>query len=155
MTTADFASNGKFRTAIYGSALPGAVLKAGADVLRRAVIALSTPAIRRMTTATGWAPDRTRFLVPGGYVDADGYHDDDPAPGIPQVDLGASDPSMVLPRLDAAALVGTSRVSCGLVRWPCRASPSDVDLARSAGRSNDRSGKPRSYVLAASVVRRH
>jgi hypothetical protein len=86
MTAADFASTGRLRTAIYGSALPGADLKGGADVLRRAVIALSDPAIRRMTTATGWTEDRTRFLVPGGHVDADGYHEDDPALDIPQVD---------------------------------------------------------------------
>jgi hypothetical protein len=88
MTAAEFASNGRLRTVVFGSALPGADLKAGADVLRRAVIALSQPAIRRVTTATGWTADRKRFLVPGGFVDADGYHDDDPALGIPQVDLG-------------------------------------------------------------------
>ena len=44
-----------------------------------------------MTTATGWTADRTRFLVPGGFVDADGYHDEDPALGIPQVDLSDCD----------------------------------------------------------------
>ena len=37
MTAAEFASNGRLRTAVYGSALPGADLRAGADVLRRAV----------------------------------------------------------------------------------------------------------------------
>jgi hypothetical protein len=72
MTAADFASNGKLRTAIYSSALPAADLKAGADVLRRAVIALSAPAIRRTTISVGWVADHTRFLVPGGFVDADG-----------------------------------------------------------------------------------
>src|SRR5262245_12256861 len=86
MTAGDFASNARLRTAVYGSALPGADLKSGADVLRRAVIVLSQPAIRRVTTATGWTADRTRFLVPGGFVDADGYHDDDPALDVTQVD---------------------------------------------------------------------
>jgi hypothetical protein len=89
MTAAEFASNGRLRTAVYGSPLPGADLTAGADVLRRAAIALSSPAIRRMTTATGWTADRARFLVPGGFVDAAGFRDDDPAAGLPQVDLGA------------------------------------------------------------------
>jgi hypothetical protein len=86
MNAAEFASNGKLRTAIYSSALPGADLKAGADVLRRAVTALSDPAIRRMTTSTGWTADQTRFLVPGGFVDVDGYHPDDPTLDVPQVD---------------------------------------------------------------------
>ncbi len=87
MTAADFASNGKLRAALYGAALPGVDLKLGADVLRRAVIALSDPAIRRVTTATGWTDDRSKFLVPGGHVDAHGYHDYDPALGLDQVDL--------------------------------------------------------------------
>ena len=43
MTAGEFSSNGRLRTAVYGSALPGADLKVGADVLRRAVIALSKP----------------------------------------------------------------------------------------------------------------
>jgi hypothetical protein len=83
MTGAEFASNSRLRTVVYGSALPGADLKVGADVLRRAIIALSQPTIRRTTTATGWTADRSRFLVPGGFVDADGYHNDDPALDIP------------------------------------------------------------------------
>ncbi len=86
MNSAEFASNGRLRTVVYGSALPGADLKVGADVLRRAVIALSSPNIRRMTTATGWTPSSSHFLVPGGHVDRDGYHDDDQAVDIPQVD---------------------------------------------------------------------
>jgi hypothetical protein len=72
MTAGEFASNGRLRTVVYGSTLPGADVKLGADVLRHAVIALSKPAIRRLTTATGWTADRSRFLVPGGHVDADG-----------------------------------------------------------------------------------
>jgi hypothetical protein len=91
MTAGEFASNGRLRTAIYDSALTGADLKAGADVLRRAIIALSHPAIRRVKTATGWTVDCSTFLVPGGFVDADGYHDSNPALGIPQVDLSACD----------------------------------------------------------------
>jgi hypothetical protein len=66
MTAAEFASNGRLRAAVYGSGLPGADLRAGADVLRSAAIALSDPVIRRVTAAAGWTQDRTRFLVPGG-----------------------------------------------------------------------------------------
>src|SRR5262249_12018335 len=83
LTAAEFASNGRLRAAVYAAPLPGADLKAGADVLRRAAIALSDPVIRRVTTATGWTADRSKFLVPGGYVDAVGYHDDDPDSGLP------------------------------------------------------------------------
>jgi hypothetical protein len=91
MTAADFTSNGRLRTAIYGAALPGGDLKLGADVLRRAVIAVSDPAIRQVTTATGWTADRSRFVVPGGHVDADGYHGYDPSLGVAQVDLSGCD----------------------------------------------------------------
>ena len=91
MTAADFTSNGRLRTAIYGAALPGVDLKLGADVLRRAVVAVSDPAIREVTTATGWTDDRSKFLVPGGHVDAHGYHEYDPAQGVAQVDLAGCD----------------------------------------------------------------
>ncbi len=91
MTAGEFSSNGRLRAAVYGSALPGADLKVGADVLRRAVIALSKPTVRRMTTATGWTADRSAFLVPGGFVDRDGYHPDDPDGDVPTVDLAACD----------------------------------------------------------------
>ena len=91
MTAGEFASNGRLRTAVYASPLPGADLRAGTDVLRRAAIALSRPTIRRVTTATGWTADRTKFLVPGGLVDADGYRDDDPDPEAPRVELREED----------------------------------------------------------------
>jgi hypothetical protein len=65
MTAVEFASDCRLRTAVYASASHGADLRAGADVLRRAVISLSAPATRRTTTATGWTADRVRFLVPG------------------------------------------------------------------------------------------
>ncbi len=91
MTAADFTSNGRLRTAIYGAALPGVELKLGAEVLRRAIIAVSDPAIRQVTTATGWTDDRSKFLVPGGHVDAHGYHEYDPAQGVAQVDLAGCD----------------------------------------------------------------
>jgi hypothetical protein len=119
MTAGEFASNGRLRTAVYGSALPGADLKVGADVLRRAMIALSDPAIRRKTTATGWTEDRTRFLVPAGHVAADGYHDDDPALGIPQVDLRVCKSAqwLGLRRLSAEQLAEVKRhVACDLLR---------------------------------------
>ncbi len=115
MTAAEFASNGRLRTVVFGSALPGADLKAGADVLRRAAIALSDPTIRRVTTATGWTADRTRFLVPGGFVDAGGYHDEDPAFGIPQVDLSDCDNAqrLGLRRLDTEQLREVKRHVAG------------------------------------------
>jgi hypothetical protein len=87
MTAAEFTSNGQLRTAVYGAALPGVDIKLGADVLRRAVIAVSDPAIRQVTTATGWTDDRSKFLVPGGHADAHGYREYDPAQGVAQVDL--------------------------------------------------------------------
>ena len=87
MTAADFTSNGRLRTAIYGAALPGVDIKLGADVLRRAVVAVSDPVIRQVTTATGWTDDRSKFLVPGGHVNAHGYHEYDPAQGVAQIDL--------------------------------------------------------------------
>jgi hypothetical protein len=89
LSTSEFASNCRLKTAIYNAALPGVDFKLGADVLRRAITAISTPAIREVTTATGWTDDRSKFLVPGGFVDASGYHDYDPSAGIAQVDLGA------------------------------------------------------------------
>ena len=64
-----------------------------------------------MTTATGWTADRSRFLVPGGFVDADGYHDDDPAVGIPQVDRGGCEGAqwLGLRRLPAEQLLDVKR----------------------------------------------
>ena len=133
MTAAEFASNGRLRTVVYGSALPGADLKAGADVLRRAVIALSDPTIRRVTTATGWTADRTRFLVPGGFVDAGGYHDDDPALDIPQVDLSDCDNAqwLGLRRLDRRA---APRGQAARRRRPAPAPRAGRDAGAAGGR---------------------
>jgi hypothetical protein len=89
MAASEFANNSRVKAVIYGAALPGVDLKLGVDVLRRAIVAVSHPTIREVTTATGWTEDRSRFLVPGGFVDADSHHDYDPSLGVAQVDLAS------------------------------------------------------------------
>src|SRR5262249_11701245 len=88
--TADrWVNNEKLSAAIHNSGPPGVDIKSDAGILRRAVNGVSTPQVRMITTATGWTDDFSNFLVPGGYVDGDGYHEFGPAGELPQVDLAA------------------------------------------------------------------
>jgi hypothetical protein len=77
----------RLREAIFAAAGPKAELLGRVDEIRTATSRTSEAAVRRVTTGVGWSDDLTRFLLPGGYVDADGYHDNQPGGGTVEVDL--------------------------------------------------------------------
>jgi hypothetical protein len=77
----------KLETSIHKAAGPKIELRASAAAVRNAISRISSPTVRRMTTSAGWTDDRSTFLVPGGWVDALGYHDIASNPGSVEVDL--------------------------------------------------------------------
>ena len=87
LTAQELASNEKLKAAIFNAAPPEADIKTNVDILRRAIIKVSQPSYRETTTSAGWTEDGSKFLVPGGYVDDQGYHDFKPDCGAMEVDL--------------------------------------------------------------------
>ncbi len=59
--------------------------------VRNAISRNSQPVARRYLTSPGWTADFARFLVPGGFVDADGYHDAVQGDGVPAIDLSGQE----------------------------------------------------------------
>ncbi len=87
LTAQELASNEKLKSVIFNAAPPGADIKSNVDTLRRAIINVSHQSYRDTTTAAGWTEDGSKFLVPGGYVDDQGYHEFHPGCGAMEVDL--------------------------------------------------------------------
>jgi hypothetical protein len=77
----------KLRQAIFNAAGAKAELLGSVDEIRTAISRASKPASRRYLTSTGWTADFSKYLVPGGYVDRDGFHEHVPGDGIPAIDL--------------------------------------------------------------------
>src|SRR5262249_44192297 len=75
------------RASIFRAAGVKAELQGTVDQIRTAISRNSTPVKRHYLTSAGWSEDRSKYLVPGGYVDADGYHEHHPGDGVPAIDL--------------------------------------------------------------------
>jgi hypothetical protein len=101
----------KLEPAIYAAAGPSAKFLGTAAEFRRAISHLSEEAgftTRRVITSPGWDEAFTRYSVPGGYVDAAGYHAAADGDGVPAVDLSGNDYArrLGLLRLDGERLAG-------------------------------------------------
>jgi hypothetical protein len=70
----EFASNEQLRAAIFAAAGPKATILGRVDALRVAISRVSAPAARTLTTDLGWTEAGDAYLVPGGRIDAAGFH---------------------------------------------------------------------------------
>jgi hypothetical protein len=77
----------KLRQAIHNAAGVKPELLGSVDEVRTAISRNSEPVKRQYLTSTGWTDDFSRYLVPGGYVDRDGYHEHVAGDGVPAIDL--------------------------------------------------------------------
>jgi hypothetical protein len=69
-----FASNEQLRAAIFAAAGPKATILGKVDALRTAISRVSAPVARTVTTDIGWNELGDAYLVPGGRIDASGFH---------------------------------------------------------------------------------
>jgi len=85
LTAQEYVDN--LETAVHLAAGPKIELLAHPGVIRNAIAATSKPSRKDVTSSIGWADDFSRFLVPGGWVDATGYHEHTQGANVPEVDL--------------------------------------------------------------------
>jgi hypothetical protein len=69
-----FASNEQLRAAIFAAAGPKATILGKVDALRVAISRVSAPVAQTVTTDFGWNELAVAYLVPGGRIDAAGFH---------------------------------------------------------------------------------
>jgi hypothetical protein len=70
----EFASNEKLRAAIFAATGAKATILGRVDALRVAISRVSAPVARTVTTDIGWTEAGDAYLVPGGRIDAAGFH---------------------------------------------------------------------------------
>lgn len=77
----------QLRRAVIDAAGSRAEFLGSIDEIRTAISRNSHPTTRRYLTSPGWTADFARYLVPGGYVDLDGYHEAVEGDDVPAIDL--------------------------------------------------------------------
>lgn len=82
----DFASNTRLPEAIYAAVGAKTIILCKTHVLRTAISAVSKPVPRPVTNNFGWTHEGDAYLVPGGRIDANGFHPAGPDDPI-RVDL--------------------------------------------------------------------
>ena len=94
------------QSAIYKAAGPKVEFLAATEAIRTAISRNSDPVVRRYLTSPGWTPDFSHYLVPGGYVDRDGYHEVAEDDEVPAIDLSRHEKArwLGLSQLDAEEL---------------------------------------------------
>ncbi len=77
----------ELRSEIFATAGARAEILGSIDEIRTAISRNSEPVVRRYLTSMGWTDDFSKYLVPGGYVDRDGYHETADGDGVPAIEL--------------------------------------------------------------------
>lgn len=94
ISTEDYSDH--LRRAIFDAAGSRAEFLGGIDEIRTAISRNSVPQVRRYLTSPGWTADFSRYLVPGGFVDAAGYHETAASDDVPAIDLSGHERSRCL-----------------------------------------------------------
>jgi hypothetical protein len=109
VSSAEFADD--LKAVIFDAAGSRVELMGSIDTIRTAISRNSRPTIRRYLTSPGWSSDRSQYLVPGGYVDREGYHAILEGDGVAAIDFSGHEKSkwLGLRNLDPEELRRTKR----------------------------------------------
>src|SRR5579864_222946 len=78
LSSEEFANNEGLKAAVLASAGPKAEFLNKMDIIRTAISRVSSPTSKRVTTSNGWDLAQMVYRAPGGWIDAEGYHYNQP-----------------------------------------------------------------------------